>query len=151
MKPLHRAWSSRSCQSGRQKKATSHTEKLTRPPKCQASAAQRWLEARQADLLPVPYYHVVFTLPAAISAFACTNKAVIYGLLFDPAAETLRTIAAASRHLGAQIGVTLVLYTWGSALTHRLHVRGTVPGSGSSALNWPASAGLQEDRGSRSA
>jgi hypothetical protein len=99
-------------------------------PKCQASAAQRWLEARQADLLPVPYYHVVFTLPAAISAIAYTNKAVIYGLLFDLAAETLRTIAADRRHLGAQIGATLVLHTWGSALTHHPHVHGIVPGGG---------------------
>lgn len=99
-------------------------------PKCQASAAQRWLEARQADLLPVPYYHVVFTLPAPISAIAYTNKAILYGLLFDLAAETLRTIAADRRHLGAQIGATLVLHTWGSALTHPPHVHGIVPGGG---------------------
>jgi hypothetical protein len=99
-------------------------------PKCQASAAKRWLEARQADLLPVPYYHVVFTLPAPISAFAYTNKAVIYGLLFDVAAETLRTIAADPKHLGAHIGATLVLHTWGSALTHHPHVHGIVPGGG---------------------
>ncbi len=99
-------------------------------PKCQASAAHRWLEARQADLLPVEYYHVVFTLPAAISAIAWYNKAVIYGLLFDVAAETLRTIAADTRHLGAQIGATLVLHTWGSALTHHPHVHGIVPGGG---------------------
>ncbi|OYV22716.1 MAG: putative transposase, partial [Methylococcaceae bacterium NSO1] len=78
-------------------------------PKCQASAAKRWLEARQADLLPVEYYHVVFTLPAPISAIAYTNKAVIYNLLFEIAAETLRTIAADPKHLGAQIGATLVL------------------------------------------
>src|SRR5258707_4353604 len=99
-------------------------------PKCQASAARGWLEARQADLLPVEYYHVVFTLPAAISAIAWYNKAVIYGLLFDVAAETLRTIAADPRHLGAQIGATLVLHTWGSALTHHPHVHGIVPGGG---------------------
>ena len=99
-------------------------------PKCQASAAQRWLEARQADLLPVEYYHVVFTLPAPISAIAYYNKAVIYGLLFDVAAETLRTIAADPKHLGAQIGATLVLHTWGSALTHHPHVHGIVPGGG---------------------
>ena len=80
-------------------------------PKCQASAAKRWLEARQADLLPVEYYHVVFTLPAPISAIAYTNKAVIYNLLFEIAAETLRTIAADPKHLGAQIGATLVLHT----------------------------------------
>src|SRR5688572_17467880 len=99
-------------------------------PKCQASAAQRWLEARQADLLPVEYYHVVFTLPAQISALAYTNKEIIYGLLFDLAAETLQTIAADPRHLGARIGVTLVLHTWGAALTHHPHVHGIVPGGG---------------------
>jgi hypothetical protein len=99
-------------------------------PKCQARAAQRWLDARQADLLPVDYYHVVFTLPAPISAIAYTNKEIIYGLLFDLAAETLRTIAADPKHLGARIGVTLVLHTWGSALTHHPHVHGIVPGGG---------------------
>jgi hypothetical protein len=91
-------------------------------PKCQSSAAQRWLEARQADLLPVEYYHVVFTLPAPISAIAYTNKEIIYGLLFD--------IAADPKHLGARIGTTLVLHTWGSALTHHPHVHGVVPGGG---------------------
>jgi Putative transposase/Transposase zinc-binding domain len=99
-------------------------------PKCQSSAAQRWLEARQADLLPVEYYHVVFTLPAPISSIAYTNKEIIYGLLFDIAAETLRTIAADPKHLGARIGTTLVLHTWGSALTHHPHVHGIVPGGG---------------------
>ena len=99
-------------------------------PKCQASAAKRWLEARQTELLPVDYYHVVFTLPAAISAIAYTNKAVIYRLLFEVAAETLRTIAADPKHLGARIGATLVLHTWGSALTHHPHVHGIVPGGG---------------------
>ena len=99
-------------------------------PKCQASAAKRWLEARQADLLPVEYYHMVFTLPAPISAIAYYNKAVIYGLLFEIATETLRTIAADPKHLGAQIGATLVLHTWGSALTHHPHVHGIVPGGG---------------------
>jgi hypothetical protein len=99
-------------------------------PKCQGRAAQRWLQARHADLLPVDYYHVVFTLPAPISAIAYTNKEVIYGLLFDLAAETLRTIAADPKHLGARIGLTLVLHTWGSALTHHPHVHGIVPGGG---------------------
>ena len=99
-------------------------------PKCQASAARRWLEAREADLLPVEYYHVVFTLPAPIAELAYQNKAVIYGLLFDVAAETLLTIAADPKHLGAQIGATLVLHTWGSALTHHPHVHGIVPGGG---------------------
>jgi len=102
-------------------------------PKCQASAAQRWLEARQADLLPVEYFHVVFTLPAAVSDIAYTNKAVVYGLLFDIAAEVLQTIAANPKHLGARIGATLVLHTWGSALTHHPHVHGIVPGGGLSA------------------
>ena len=102
-------------------------------PKCQSSAAQRWLDARQADLLPVEYYHVVFTLPAGIADIAYTNKAVLYGLLFDAAAETLLTIAADAKHLGARIGVTLVLHTWGSALTHHPHVHGIVPGGGLSA------------------
>jgi hypothetical protein len=102
-------------------------------PKCQGSAARRWLDARQADLLPVPYYHVVFTLPASISTIAYYNKAVLYGLLFDVAAETLLTIAADPKHLGAQIGATLVLHTWGSALTHHPHVHGIVPGGGLSA------------------
>jgi hypothetical protein len=99
-------------------------------PKCQANAVRRWLEARQTDLLPVDYYSMVFTLPAPISAIAYTNKAVIYGLLFEIAAETLRTIAADPKHLGAQIGATLVLHTWGSALTHHPHVHGIVPGGG---------------------
>ena len=99
-------------------------------PKCQARAAQRWLDARQADLLPVEYYHVVFTLPAEIGAIAYANKAAIYRLLFDAAAETLLTIAADAKHLGAQIGATLVLHTWGSALTHHPHVHGIVPGGG---------------------
>ena len=99
-------------------------------PKCQASAARAWLDARQADLLPVDYYHVVFTLPAPIAKLAYYNKAVIYGLLFELAAETLRTIAADPKHLEAQIGATLVLHTWGSALTHHPHVHGIVPGGG---------------------
>ncbi|MGJ7511490.1 IS91 family transposase [Variovorax sp. GT1P44] len=99
-------------------------------PKCQASAARRWLDARQADLLPVEYYHVVFTLPAPISAIAYYNKVTIYSLLFDMAAETLMTIAADPKHLGASIGATLVLHTWGSALTHHPHVHGVVPGGG---------------------
>jgi Putative transposase/Transposase zinc-binding domain len=99
-------------------------------PKCQSSAAQRWLDARQADLLPVEYYHVVFTLPAPIADLAYQNKAVIYGLLFDVAAEVLQTIAADPKHLGARIGATLVLHTWGSALTHHPHVHGIVPGGG---------------------
>lgn len=99
-------------------------------PKCQSTAAQRWLDARQADLLPVEYYHVVFTLPAPIADIAYQNKAAIYGLLFDVAAEVLQTIAADPKHLGARIGATLVLHTWGSALTHHPHVHGIAPGGG---------------------
>ncbi len=99
-------------------------------PKCQGSAALRWLADRQADLLPVPYFHVVFTLPAPIAAIGYYNKPLVYGLLFDIAAEVLRTIAADPKHLGARIGATLVLHTWGSALTHHPHVHGIVPGGG---------------------
>jgi hypothetical protein len=99
-------------------------------PKCQASAAHRWLEARQAELLPVAYYHVVFTLPSPISEIAYYNKSVIYTILFKAAATTLRTIARDPKHLGTRLGVTLVLHTWGSALTHHPHVHGIVPGGG---------------------
>ena len=99
-------------------------------PKCQSSAAQRWLDARQADLLPVDYYHVIFTLPAPVAEIAYQNKTAIYGLLFDVAAGVLQTIAADPRHLGARIGATLVLHTWGSAMTHHPHVHGIVPGGG---------------------
>ena len=99
-------------------------------PKCQGAAARDWLAARQAELLPVAYYHVVFTLPAPIADIAYHNKAVVYGLLFKAAAETLITIAADPRHLGARIGLTAVLHTWGSALTHHPHVHCIVPGGG---------------------
>ena len=99
-------------------------------PKCQSRAAKRWLDARAADLLPVEYYHVVFTLPAPIADIAYQNKAALYGLLFDIAAQTLLRIAADPKHLGAHIGATLVLHTWGSALTHHPHVHGIVPGGG---------------------
>ena len=99
-------------------------------PKCQGAAAREWLAARQADLLPVPYYHVVFTLPAPISDIAYQNKAVIYDLLFKASAEALTTIAADPKHLGARIGITAVLHTWGSALTHHPHVHMIVLGGG---------------------
>ena len=99
-------------------------------PKCQGAAARRWLAEREAELLPVPYYHVVFTLPAAIGDIAYQNKAVIYDLLFKASAETVITIAADPKHLGARIGVTSVLHTWGSALTHHPHVHMIVPGGG---------------------
>jgi Putative transposase/Transposase zinc-binding domain len=99
-------------------------------PKCQGAAARQWLAEREAELLPVPYYHVVFTLPAAIGAIAFHNKAAVYDLLFRTAAETLITIAADPKHLGARIGLTAVLHTWGSALTHHPHVHVIVPGGG---------------------
>jgi Putative transposase/Transposase zinc-binding domain len=98
--------------------------------KCQWTAAQAWLEAREAELLPVPYFHVVFTLPAAIGAIAFQNKAKVYALLFSAAAETLTTIAADAKHLGANIGVTTVLHTWGQNLDHHPHVHCIVPGGG---------------------
>ena len=99
-------------------------------PKCQGAAARQWLAEREAELLPVAYYHVVFTLPAAIAEIAFHNKAAVYDLLFRAAAETLTTIAADPKHLGARIGCTAVLHTWGSALTHHPHVHVIVPGGG---------------------
>jgi len=99
-------------------------------PKCQGAAALNWLVARQADLLPLDYYHVVFTLPGAVADIAYQNKAVVYAILFRAAAEALLTIAADPRHLGARIAVTAVLHTWGSALTHHPHVHCIVPGGG---------------------
>ena len=99
-------------------------------PKCQGAAARQWLADREAELLPVPYHHVVFTLPAAIAKIAWHNKAVVYDLLFKASAETLLTIAADPRHLGARIGITAVLHTWGSAMTHHPHIHMIVPGGG---------------------
>lgn len=99
-------------------------------PKCQGAAARTWLAAREADLLPVGYFHVVFTVPAEIAAIAWQNKAVVYDLLFRAAADTLLTIAADPKHLGARVGITAVLHTWGSALTHHPHVHMIVPGGG---------------------
>jgi Zn finger protein HypA/HybF involved in hydrogenase expression len=99
-------------------------------PKCQGAAARQWLAEREAELLPVAYYHVVFTLPAAIGAIAFQNKAAVYDLLFRTAAETLIAIAVDPKHLGARIGLTAVLHTWGSALTHHPHVHVIVPGGG---------------------
>ena len=99
-------------------------------PKCQAAAAREWLEDREAELLPVPYFHVVFTLPSAIADIAYTNKTVIYDLLFKASSEALLTIAADPKHLGARIAITSVLHTWGSALTHHPHVHMIVPGGG---------------------
>jgi hypothetical protein len=99
-------------------------------PRCQAAAAKEWLADRQAELLPVPYFHVVFTLPRPIADIAYHNKAVVYDLLLKTAAETLITIAADPKHLGARIGFTAVLHTWGSALTHHPHAHIIVPGGG---------------------
>jgi hypothetical protein len=99
-------------------------------PKCQGAAARQWLFEREAELLPLPYYHVVFTLPAAIGAIAFQNKAEVYRLLFKAASEAMLTIAADPKHLGARIGMTAVLHTWGSALTHHPHVHMIVPGGG---------------------
>src|SRR5215213_8182357 len=99
-------------------------------PKCQWPAAAAWLAAREAELLPVPYFHIVFTLPAAIGAIAYQNKPNVYGRLFAAAAETLTTIAADRKHLGADIGVTAVLHSWGQNLQHHPHVHCIVPGGG---------------------
>jgi predicted Zn-ribbon and HTH transcriptional regulator len=99
-------------------------------PKCQGEAANEWLAEREAELLPVPYFHVLFTLPARIADIAYQNKAVIYDLLFKASAETLITIAADPEHLGARVGILSVLHTWGSALTHHPHVHMIVPGGG---------------------
>ena len=99
-------------------------------PKCQGAAARDWLVARQADLLPVSYFHVVFTLPAEIAGIVYHNKTIVYDLLFRAASETMITIAADPKHLGARIGITAVLHTWGSAMTHHPHVHMIVPGGG---------------------
>ena len=99
-------------------------------PKCQGAAARTWLAAREADLLPVGYFHVVFTLPAEVAQIAFQNKAAVYDLLFRSASEAMLTIAADPKHLGARIGLTAVLHTWGSALTHHPHVHMIVPGGG---------------------
>jgi hypothetical protein len=99
-------------------------------PKCQGAAAREWLAERETELLPVPYFHVVYTLPAAIRDIAYQNKAVIYDLLFRASAETTLKIAATPRHLGARIGFMSVLHTWGSTLTHHPHVHMVVPGGG---------------------
>ena len=99
-------------------------------PKCQATAAADWMEAREAELLPVEYFHVVFTLPAALGPIALQNPREVYGLLFKAAAETLRQIAADPKHLGAEIGFLAVLHTWGQNLQHHPHVHCVVPGGG---------------------
>src|SRR4249919_1714620 len=109
-----------------------------RCPKCQGAAAKEWLAERAAELLPVPYFHLVFTLPGPVADIAYQNKAVIYDLLFKAAAEATLTIAADPKHLGARIGITAVLHSWGSAMTHHPHVHMIVPGGGLSpdATKW---------------
>jgi hypothetical protein len=101
-------------------------------PKCQGAVARDWLEARAGDLLPVPYFHVVFTLPAEIASIAFQNKKVIYTILFRTAAETLRIIAADPKHLGAGIGLIAVLHSWGQTLSYHPHLHCIVPGGGPS-------------------
>ncbi|WP_188484204.1 IS91 family transposase [Marivita lacus] len=110
-------------------------------PKCQGPAARDWMEARAADLLPVEYFHVVFTMPAEIAKIAYWNKKVVYGLLFRASAQTVITIAADPRRMGARVGMTSVLHTWGSALTHHPHIHMIVPGGGLSpdGTRWVAS------------
>lgn len=102
-------------------------------PKCQSLVRAQWLDDRQADLIPVEYFHVVFTLPEAVAAIAYQNKAVVYDLLFQATAETLRTIAADPKHLGAEIGFIAILHTWGQNLLHHPHLHCVVPGGGLSA------------------
>jgi hypothetical protein len=99
-------------------------------PKCQASAAARWLERQQADLLPIPYFHVVFTIPKELRAIAYQNKTIVYGLMFQCVADTLLTIAGDEKHLGAKPGITAVLHTWGSSLVHHPHIHCIVTGGG---------------------
>jgi hypothetical protein len=99
-------------------------------PKCQAVASREWMAAREAELLPVAYFHVVFTLPAEVADIAYQNKRVVYDLLFKASSQAMQTIAADPRHLGAKIAITSVLHTWGSAMTHHPHVHMIVPGGG---------------------
>jgi Putative transposase/Transposase zinc-binding domain len=99
-------------------------------PKCQSLARARWLEERRSELLPTPYFHVVFTLPEELAAIAYQNKATVYDILFRTAAETLRTIAADPKHLGAELGFFAVLHTWGQALLHHPHLHCVVAGGG---------------------
>ena len=99
-------------------------------PKCQSLTRSQWLEDRQAELLPVEYFHIVFTVPKEISAIAYQNKKVVYDILFRATAQTLRTIAADPKHLGAEIGFIAILHTWGQNLLHHPHLHCVVPGGG---------------------
>lgn len=110
-------------------------------PKCQGPARAEWLAARQAELLPVGYFHVVFTMPPAAAEIAFQNKAAVYAILFRAAAETLRAVAADPRHLGAELGIVAVLHTWGQSLHHHPHVHCVVPGGGPSIEPAPAEVG----------
>ena len=112
-----------------------------RCPKCQAAASRRWLADREAELLPVPYFHVVYTLPSKLRDIAYQNKRVVYDLLMKAAAETTLAIAADPKRLGARIAITALLHTWGSTLTHHPHVHMIVPGGGLSldGARWVAS------------
>lgn len=110
-------------------------------PKCQGQSRAEWLAARQAELLPVGYFHVVFTLPAPVAEVAFQNKATVYAILFRAAAETLRVVAADPRHLGAELGIVAVLHTWGQSLLHHPHVHCVVPGGGLSLKPAPAQSG----------
>ena len=110
-------------------------------PKCQGALAKQWLAEREAELLPLAYFHVVFTMPTAIGEIAYQNKALVYDLLFKAAAEALLSIGADPKHLGARLGLTAVLHTWGSAMTHHPHIHCIVPGGGPSldGTHWVAS------------
>jgi hypothetical protein len=99
-------------------------------PKCQSLARAQWLADRQAELLPVPYFHVVFTMPVPIATIALQNKAIVYDILFKAAAETVRVIGADQKHLGAETGMIAILHTWGQTLTHHPHIHCIVPGGG---------------------
>src|SRR6266705_677879 len=114
-------------------------------PKCQSLARAQWIEDRQSELLEVPYFHVVFTVPEEIAAIACQDKKVVYSILFHVTAETLQTIAADPKHLGAQIGFFAVLHSWGQNLVHHPHLHCVVPGGGlsSDGTRWiPCRAGF---------
>lgn len=107
-------------------------------PKCQGAAREQWLTDREVDLLPIPYFHVVFTVPAEIAAMAYQNKRQVYAILFDAVAETLKTIGADPRHLGGELGFIAILHTWGQTLTHHPHIHCLVPGGGLSGDSWIA-------------
>ena len=115
-------------------------------PKCQGAASRRWLAEREAELLPVPYFHVVYTLPSELRDIAYQNKRMVYDLLMKAAAETTLSIATDPRRLGARIGITAVLHTWGSALTHHPHVHMIVPGGGLSLERTVTARGVQMSR-----